>query len=362
MTRTRAPKQQSIYEPYSVRLERLERGDEPVIYEYDRFPREFRAQVFHILSDVIGRARRPVVTMDGGIAPSAVWLKIHDGIARERGVFNLHEPGEGLQRFLSTKEKQLQTYLVYNDEVQTPHMIDAIEIAFRFLLAYERAISDYQRDYASLMTPRGGVEELNRRFRQHKLGYSYDLESGLIIRVDSEYLHTEAVIRSFHLLRRAGFKNAETEFLKAHEHYCHGRYEEAMTDALKAFESAMKYICDDRQWPYDRDRHTAKPLIDIIFDKQLIPGWAQSQVTSLRSMLESGLPTARNRSAGHGRGPDARQVTDYLAAFALHMTAANTVLLVEAFNALPPQNQRTQTQSDIEPSHNAGGHADEVPR
>ena len=138
------------------------------------------------------------------------------------------------------------------------------------------------------------------------------------------------------MLRRVGFEGAEAEFQRAQEHHRHGRYEEAITDALKAFESTMKYICDQRGWEYSPDRDTATRLIDILLQEGLIPQWAQSEFTSLRSLLESGLPTARNRVAGHGRGAAPRQVPGYLAAFALHMAGANILFLVEAFNELPP--------------------------
>jgi hypothetical protein len=74
-----------------------------------------------------------------------------------------------------------------------------------------------------------------------------------------------------------------------------------------------------------------------MFAEKLIPKWTQSEFAAVRSLLESGLPTARNRSAGHGQGSAVRQVPDYLAALALHMAATNMVLLVEAVNGLPPQ-------------------------
>lgn len=193
-----------------------------------------------------------------------------------------------------------------------------------------------QGQFVSQQTPSQGLEELNRRFRQHNLGYTFDADSGQVVRIDSDYLHTDVVAPAIHLLRGLGFAGAETEFLRALEHYRHGRHEEAMADALKAFESTMKYICDQRKWPYDPNRDSAGRLIDILLKHGLLPDWAQTEFASLRSILVSGLPTARNRNAGHGRGALPRQIPDYLAAFTLHMAAANIVFLAQAFNALPP--------------------------
>jgi hypothetical protein len=47
-------------------------------------------------------------------------------------------------------------------------------------------------------------------------------------------------------------------------------------------------------------------------------------------LLEGGLPTVRNKNAGHGQGPTPVSVPDYLVAYALHMAAANIVLLIQA--------------------------------
>lgn len=330
------------YVPYSRRLEELERVGQPRIYEYDRVPLQFRVQLVHILRDVIGKgeerqsgswltknSRQPITT------PAAAWEVIHDMIARELGVFTVYDPPDYAGSDSTEAEAMLVRFLV-DENTETPQLLDAIELAFRFLVTMSEWLNASAAQFVRFLTAAQGVEELNRRFQEHSLGYFFDRESQLIIRVDSEYLHTEAVLPALRLLRRTGFEGAEKEFLRAQAHSRHGRYEESMVDALKAFESTMKLICDERQWTYDPDRDTANKLISILVQQGLIPDWALAEFTSLRSMLESGLPTARNRNAGHGRGSDPRQIPNFIAAFALHMAAVNIVLLVEAFNALPP--------------------------
>ena len=49
--------------------------------------------------------------------------------------------------------------------------------------------------------------------------------------------------------------------------------------------------------------------------------------------FESGAPTVRNKEAGHGQGSEPVNVPEYLAAYVLHLTASNIVLLVEAYKA-----------------------------
>jgi hypothetical protein len=52
-------------------------------------------------------------------------------------------------------------------------------------------------------------------------------------------------------------------------------------------------------------------------------------------MLESGVPTARNRMGGHGQGSSVVEVPDYLVAHVLHQTASAIVFLVAAEKQLP---------------------------
>lgn len=61
----------------------------------------------------------------------------------------------------------------------------------------------------------------------------------------------------------------------------------------------------------------------------------QSEFSGLRCVLESGVPTARNKLGGHGQGAQIVTVPGYLAAFVIHQTAAAIVFLVEAHKAKP---------------------------
>lgn len=131
------------------------------------------------------------------------------------------------------------------------------------------------------------------------------------------------------VLRGDGFKGANEEFLQAHEHYRHGRHKECLVDALKAFESTMKAICKMQGWP-NQPNDTAKALIGTCLSNGLIPPYLESQIGSLRSLLESGIPTVRNKLGGHGQGADPTVVPEYLARYSLNLTATSILFLVEA--------------------------------
>jgi len=175
------------------------------------------------------------------------------------------------------------------------------------------------------LEPDEAIADLNERFKEHGIGYQFG--SNELIKVGSTLIHSEAVKPTLRLLGgQKRFAGANQEFLSAFEHYRHGRNKESLVDALKSFESVMKAICKKQQWPYD-ERDSAKKLIDICLAQGLIPAYLQSQFTSLRSLLESGVPTVRNRLGGHGQGTQTIVVTQSIASYALHLTASNVLFL-----------------------------------
>jgi hypothetical protein len=152
--------------------------------------------------------------------------------------------------------------------------------------------------------------------------------------LDSQFAHAEIVKPALSLLNAVRFDGPADEFIRAFDHYRHGRNKEAVAEAHKAFESTMKSICDARKWTRPPNA-TAKPLIDILLKNGLIPSELEAHFSGLRSALESGLPTLSNRTSRHGQGVVPIQLPPHFVAYALHLAASNIVFLVEAHKALP---------------------------
>ncbi|HST87545.1 MAG TPA: hypothetical protein VLJ14_04135, partial [Ktedonobacterales bacterium] len=191
--------------------------------------------------------------------------------------------------------------------------------------------------------PNDAIEELNRRFQQHGIGYRYG--SHQLFRVDSQYAHHEIVRPALTLLQDVAFSGASEEFLRAHEHYRQGRNKEAIVEAEKAFESTLKTICDRLEWPYD-PRSGAQALIKVIIDQHLVDGILQSFLSGLRAMLESGLPPIRNNIAAHGQGSRPMDVPDHLAAFALHSAATSILMLIHAYQLRMPRTSQPDVMNE----------------
>ena len=300
----------AVHDLYSKRQKRL-RGEYPDVYQYHALPLHFRRQVVYILRDVLGQNE---------------FSQIHDTLAREYGEFQLPGQGHHYQTLFSQPPNYQMIVCDFLCSYATVEQaLDVIELSFQ--VAYENS-QDTPAALGILPILDEAVDELNARFREHGIGYQF--ESGQVVRVDSKFLHQEVVRPALQILQAPHFSGAEKEFLEAHKHYREHEFEDAISDSLKALESTLKVICQRQGWPFDEKRATASTLIQIIFDNDLIPPYLQSQFNSLQSILESGVPTIRNRDGGHGSGATPRDVPAHLAAYALHLTASAIVFLAEA--------------------------------
>lgn len=303
-----------VFDLFSKRQKRA-RGDVPDVYTYDDLPSQLRVQIVHILTDVIG------VDNYGSDETGQIYEFMNNALCRERGVFEL-------KKYTRNSQDAVLNYFLEEKSVELA--LDVVELGFRVVSNFIADNHNYRYQTQRKIEPEDAVRELNERFREHGVGYQF--ESNELIRVDSEFLHAEAVKPALFALRGAGFQGANEEFLLAHEHYRHGRFKESLVDSLKAFESTMKAICKIRGWSTNSG-DTAKALITTCFSNGLIPSYLESQFSSLRSLLESGVPTVRNRNGGHGQGAIPVAVPEYLARYALNLTATTVLFLVEALEA-----------------------------
>jgi hypothetical protein len=299
----------AILDLFSKRQKRL-RGEVPDVYVYNKIPVPLKVQIVHLWHDALGGIDE-YNRLGGRI--NDVYKVIVEALCREYGRFRLYEEEEYRGR---NYLKELTDFFL--EEQDPERILDAVELSFRI-------IEDDARKNRSQKAA-NAVAELNARFREHGVGFQF--ADGEIIRVDSELIHAEVVKPALALLHTKDFAGAQAEFLKAHEHYRHGNSKEALAECLKALESTMKVICAKRKWTHT-PQATSSALIQVCFDNGLIPAFWQSHFAALRSLLEGGVPTARNRLGGHGQGSAVVEVPAHIVAYVLHMTAASIVFLVE---------------------------------
>ncbi|RJX36266.1 MAG: hypothetical protein C4531_00140 [Desulfurivibrio sp.] len=314
----------AIFDLFSKRQKAL-RGDVPDVYTYDDLPNALRVQIVHIWTDVLGSDKNYYDQYGYGPNIQAAYKFIVDTLCREYGMFQLPTAEKHRGRMYLN---ELANYLLQVDDVEK--QLDIVELSFRYIDRLTREF-DYLGKRNASESVDEAISELNARFKEHGIGYQF--VEGEIVRVDSELLHSEAVKPALRLLNEKNYQGAQQEFLSAYEHYRHGKNKEALNDCLKSFESTMKAICDKRKWAY-QPNGTSKALIQVCFDNDLVPAFWQQQLSSLRSMLESSIPTGRNKLSGHGQGTSPTTVPDYLVAYMLHMTASTLVFLTTAEKSL----------------------------
>ena len=75
---------------------------------------------------------------------------------------------------------------------------------------------------------------------------------------------------------------------------------------------------------------SASAMIDCCMQNNLIPAYWQTHFNGLRSVLESAIPTPRNKQAAHGAGTDPIVVPEGFSSYILHITAATLLFLDKA--------------------------------
>lgn len=273
------------------------------VYHYDSCSRKLRQQIVIMIRDV-----NKTLTNTWGIDdlyPDIVSLMRKElGVERLEPSFVFHEEFDNW----------------FKKEQNVDYLLDAIGFAagiMRYHLAQKgwEEIADHF------------VEELNARMLEDCFGYQY--EGNQIIQINSQYVHSDVILPAFGLLSDDQYRTANDEFRQAHKEFRDGNYDDSIHDCCNAFESVLKVILTAKGWAFSPN-DTASRLLAVAFANDLIPSYMQNEFNGLRTILESGVPTVRNKDGGHGAGVNPRNIPRHIAAFQLHQTAAAIVLLVEA--------------------------------
>lgn len=305
----------TIFNLYSKKQKKLN-GETTDVFTYDNIPNKLRVQIIHLIRDVIG-----IDPNEYTHRAKNAYKFIHQALCREYGLFSL---GKKYQ----SDEDHIFNYFLQTDNIEST--LDIIELCFKYISKIiEPDFQNYKNSTIVEMNPSDAIIELNARFKEHAIGFQF--ESSEIIKIDSTYIHKEIIKPTLSLLNNKNFSGANEEYLKAHEHYRHGRNKECLTECLKSFESTMKIICTKKKWAF-KETDTAKKLIQLCFDKGLVPSFTQNQFTSLKSLLESGIPTIRNKLGGHGQGQIPQEVDDTMTRYGLNLTGTNIIFLIEQSN------------------------------
>ena len=209
------------------------------MYQYETIPQELRTQVVYIMEDTF-----QILQFDRTV--EEVYGFINKTLCREYGVFALEELTSSNQHEVLDSSNPANLRLVINFFLETEEIEKAIDVIELFFQAVNQDLSNLLRDtkdrqntpvdirlpglfYSNMDKQHAdsldieikrrqyeeAIDELNQRFREHGVGYQY--ESGQMIRVDSQLIHSEAVQPALRMLADPMYEGANAEFLSAHK-------------------------------------------------------------------------------------------------------------------------------------------------
>lgn len=314
-----------IRNSYSKRQKQL-RGELADVYQYDRLPDQLINQICHLITNYMGNCNSYFdikINSEKNIFPDYIYQEIYKELCFNWGEKNLVAiESEYTQSF------QTDIFSRLENEENIEKCLDIIEICFSILEEKKDEITTKRKINSLINHHYQLVKDLNQLFREAAIGYQF--EENQIIRVDSQLIHSEVVKPVIYLLSSNNYyKGANEEYLLAHEHYRHKRYRDCLIYCGNSFESMLKAIHEINKWEYKKS-DTASKLITSCFEKKLVPSYIESQFTSLRSIINSGVPTIRNKMGSHGKGIEEKEVTEELASYMLHLTATNLLFLADS--------------------------------
>ncbi|MFT9366733.1 MAG: hypothetical protein ABF572_14440 [Gluconobacter sp.] len=307
----------AIFRLFSQREAEAANPDRIDVYQYDNIPPNLRVQINQISLEALGKVGERGDLILTGNNNNSLWAEIEAVFLREKGLNNI-----GRDDFSGIRIINFMQHCSTSDWLD---FLELIALGIR-IMGDEQHYSE-RRKWSVSVEPEKAIEEINYRLR--RAGVGYQIEEDRLIRVDSQFIHSEIVKPALTLLSEVGFDGPRQEFLSAHEHYRAGEYRQAVGLAANALESTFKAIFDQKGWQYRKGARISD-LVRVARENHLWPEYLDTSFDQLVATLQSGLPKIRDNDAAHGQGSQLKHVPAYIAAYALHLAASKIVFISEA--------------------------------
>jgi hypothetical protein len=299
------------------------RSDHPHVGDH-QVPTTTRGRVLMWCDEVFGNERRELLA--GADYRADFWEDVHRHLR-----FNTGRPALTSRSNLGPTQDAMS----FLAQCSGPEFLDFLEYVFR-VAVFSRL----------LCAPNMVVEELNRLLRLDELPYALtafveetrietrdtpfgkkDVTTKLVVAYpkvimrESEAMYLQAVAPALILLSNPVFKNANSEYVGAHEDYRRGDYRDCLTKCGSSLESVLKICFHRKKWPYS-EKDTAQVLIQTLIANTTLDPYFKEPI-----MI---VATLRNRlSSSHGAGVTPKTPERHLARYALNSTAAAILLITD---------------------------------
>lgn len=280
-----------------------------------------------MLLDCIGRYDDSINYLHGSYGGNRLWAYISQTLLKTSDEYYNFPQKRGANAF----ERVYAFFHGSSDE----GLIDALDLsAFTIDAAVDtlhQQTDNYDLGQAGVsLSAKSALAQIDDLLRRN--GTIYRIVQNQVVVSTEDFTHEEATVPALQALTEPGFENALREFHAALANYRNRQYADALTKASHAFESTMKVIATKMRWTFN-ETDTASKLVSVMVSNGLVPQMRESALNGLRTMLESDVPTLRNKtpSAGHGAGARNAAIPEPIATYAIVASAANIRLLVEMY-------------------------------
>ena len=307
----------AIFNLFSKRQADAAKSGTTDVYQYEDIPKNVRVQLKQIALEAMGSVGSHGDRYNYADVDNPVWLQIERIYLREKGL-----------EAIASEDFAGSRILAFMSDCQTLDWLDFLElISAGITLMGKRDNYALRQQWDVSLSPDKAIDEINYRLREGGVGYQ--LEDNRVVRVDSQYIHSEVVRPALTLLSGDGFDGPREEFLAAHKHYRAGENRQAVAMAANSLESTLKAVFDKKGWEYNKSARISD-LVKVAREKRLWPDYMDGSFDQLAATLQSGLPKIRDNDASHGQGATPKAVPAYVAAYALHLAASKIVFIAEA--------------------------------
>jgi len=183
--------------------------------------------------------------------------------------------------------------------------------------------------------------ELNTIFEIHNSPWR--LLNKSIIRVDSEYLHSEVIAKTQALLRENAAAGALEEFSEAVSCLTGGQDKDAIINAHKSVESVMK-VCLGIEEPKKFGE-----LLHLIIKSKIVPEYYREFLTHFEKLALATVKERNLPARAHGQGAEPTEVPKPLAEFAVHLAGAVNLFMIQRWIDSRPKEEELPTPEDDVP-------------
>jgi AbiJ N-terminal domain 4 len=299
----------------------------PTQYRYD-LPTEFRNQVIFVWAQSVGYRetaipRRPVAPYDlenmAILQVNQFFNRILNAFCEAHYLLSLPDSGQFDGPCVALR--------AYFQKCSDDDALDIIELTFQEMFTAQEDLN-FGAYIQPALKASEAIEKLNQRFQEHAIGFR--LEQGRIVRLDSEFLHSETTEQALTLMHSKSYEGALEEFQLALKYYRQGpsHYDDCLTNCLKAVESTLQKIIESHSWEIP-GKAKFDNLLTEVKKKGLFPPFLGGHLGELEKFLQA-VAVIRNEEGGHGSGSLPNEIPDHLIAYQIHLTGSAIVFLVRS--------------------------------